>query len=73
MKSILYIVALILPGLALAQNDLKLKGHLIDGVDQFKSEEYQGASMEHQEAFMKYQYQQAIQTKYQILKSFLMG
>jgi type IV secretory pathway VirB10-like protein len=45
MKSILYIVALILPGLALAQNDLKLKGHLIDGVDKFKSQEYDGASM----------------------------
>ena len=45
MKSILYIVAIVLPGLALAQNDLKLKGHLIDGVDKFKSEEYDGASM----------------------------
>ena len=39
MKNFLYIVALMMPSLALAQNDLKLKGHLIDGVDRFKSEE----------------------------------
>lgn len=45
MKSVLYILAIVLPGLALAQNDLTLKGHLIDGVDKFKSQEYDGASM----------------------------
>ena len=45
MKKFLYIVALLMPGLALAQNDLKLKGHLIDGVESFKSEEFEGASM----------------------------
>ena len=39
------ILNLVIPLGLFSQNDLKLKGHLIDGVDSFKSEEYNEASM----------------------------
>ena len=39
------ILTLVIPLGLFSQNDLKLKGHLIDGVESFKSEEYNEASI----------------------------
>ena len=40
-----FVFILMFPLGLFAQDDLKLKGHLIDGVDKFKSENYEDASM----------------------------
>ena len=45
MQHFTIILTLIIPLGLFSQNDLKLKGHLINGVDSFKSEEYNEASM----------------------------